>query len=98
MACWNRPTRVRLTALSSSASRPPDLIQGRRKAQTGGDTSLLLDAGVAGKSSASVECVLQVHILLDQPARVRASQYVMSGWVSTSAGKFSGVRCSARLS
>src|SRR5690242_8075078 len=44
------------------------------EAQTGGDTSLLLDGGQAvGESSASVECVLQVHVQLDQPARIRAS-------------------------
>jgi hypothetical protein len=61
------------------------------QAQTGGDASLLLDGrGAAGASEADTECVLQVHVQLDQPARLRPSQYLMSGMVNTSADTAAG--------
>jgi hypothetical protein len=56
------------------------------QAQTGADSSLLLDGG----SATATECVLAVHIQLDQPARVRATQYVLTGSVSTTAGTSAG--------
>jgi hypothetical protein len=60
-------------------------------AQTGGDSSLRLDAqGAAGQQSVETECVLQVHIRLDQPASVRPSQYLLSGSVNTFPGTASG--------
>jgi hypothetical protein len=61
------------------------------QAQTGGDASLLLGGSeAAGGSSAATECVLQVYVQLDQPGRVRPSQYLMSGTVNTSTGTVAG--------
>jgi hypothetical protein len=55
------------------------------RAQTGGDSSLQL----TGPATA-VGCVLRVHLEFDQPATVRPAQYLMSGWVATSAGTQAG--------
>lgn len=55
------------------------------RAQTGGDASLQL----TGPATAA-ECVLRVHLEFDQPAAVRPAQYLMSGWVSTSAATQAG--------
>jgi hypothetical protein len=61
------------------------------QAQTGSDSSLTLNGGAApGGSAATTECVLQVRVQLDQPARLRPSQYLVNGTVNTSSGSAAG--------
>jgi hypothetical protein len=57
------------------------------EAQTDRDVSLIVEGRSAiGAQRVDTGCLLRVRLQLNQPARVRADQYMVSGSVSTSAG------------